>query len=41
MQMTDSDPLARARPAHGAIAATTAAPKLRQYLPAKEACHGH
>lgn len=40
MQMTDSDPLARARPEHALIPATTAATQLRQHPPAKEACHG-
>ncbi|CAN7480761.1 hypothetical protein LJR066_003082 [Acidovorax sp. LjRoot66] len=40
MHITDSDPLACTRPAHGAIPATTAATKLRQHPSAKEACHG-
>ena len=40
MHITDSDPLACTRPAHGAIPATTAATKLHQHRPTKEACHG-
>ncbi|WP_305746880.1 hypothetical protein [Acidovorax sp. A1169] len=40
MHITDSDPLACTRPAQAALQATTAATKLRQHLPAKEACHG-
>ena len=40
MHITDSDPQACTRPARAATLATTAATKLRQHRPAKEACHG-